>query len=108
MSLPPQYVFQPAMLDPGHGIDRVEEGVAIFTRHTIIEWDYIVLSGWVLCVGGGGSLVPSPYFPFDFHSDGMEIGAGCEGRVDGWVVAGGGPVPCRYMSLHLCGVCVCV
>ena len=50
--MPPlvQYVFQPAMLDPGHGMDRVEEGVAIFTRHTITEWSYILLTWWAVCV----------------------------------------------------------
>ena len=49
MPPPVQYVFQPAMLDPGHGMDRVEEGVAIFTRHTITEWSYILLTWWAVC-----------------------------------------------------------
>ena len=50
--MPPivQYVFQPAMLDPGHGMDRVEEGLAIFTRHAITEWSYILLTWWAVCV----------------------------------------------------------
>ena len=49
--MPPivQYVFQPAMLDPGHGTDRAEEGLAIFTRHTITEWSYILLTWWAGC-----------------------------------------------------------
>ena len=47
-----QYVYQPAMLDPGHGLERVEEGVAIFSRHTITDWDYTMLSRWAGLCGG--------------------------------------------------------